>query len=95
MQFDRNKILCVTSQGIEYQTDEGQTCFIDFNECGGICVGHRDKDAKPPYIEFSTRPRTRFVFGNAVTVNSGDWYGDFAWLEQQIRKAGRMTIDLA
>jgi hypothetical protein len=100
--FDKGRILSVTQQGIEYRDDDGRDCLIDFDACGGHSphrhVGYRDCSPSPPFFEFWTEPRTRFVFRAAaaeVGPGLGDWYKDFRWLEEQLWKAGWATIDLA
>lgn len=74
--YDKNRILHVTQEGLEYLADDGSKCFIDFKACrenfqrehrdlggqGVKYIGFRDFGARPPHIILFTDPPTKFEF---------------------------------
>ena len=56
-------------------------------------VGRRDICAKPAFIEFFTRPFTKFEFNQLPKELENK--NDFSWLQKEIIAAGRTTMDLS
>ncbi|MEW9702912.1 hypothetical protein [Paenibacillus sp. SI8] len=56
------------------------------------CIGQRDSCAQPHFIEFFTRPFTRFEFEESTECSSEE---AFAQLRNNIISAGWTTIDLS
>ncbi|MEC0232035.1 hypothetical protein [Paenibacillus alba] len=57
------------------------------------CIGQRDSCARPPFIEFFTRPFTRFVFVESTEGQHPEQ--TFAQLKSEINSAGWTTFDLS
>ena len=111
------KINSITSKGINYCDETGETKFIDFVECNenwiqyrkrkeklddekfsiiqasDKCIGQRDICSNPMFIEFFTRPFTRFEYRESSDCpNPRD---AFTRLQDDIISTGWMTFDLS
>jgi hypothetical protein len=101
--FDRARILSVEPDGIHYQGDDGHDLFIDLRALLADpanryrYVGYRNIHGAPPYFKFSTRPPTLILFPDVEHPDperASQARDEWVWFEDQLRRAGYVTIDM-